>query len=457
MANVYPRRRSIFSGLLLMLIGALLLARTMGSTLPIWNILWRWWPLVFILWGVTKLYDHFRAQRTGEAAPPTVSGGEIILVLVLLAVLGGVWVRDWGVNHSNGDDFLDFGPFGGSTYVFNEEVPIQKVPANAHIDLRTARGSITVHAEDAAEIKISARKTARGDNEGDGKNRADQVHVKISQSENDFTIEPQGENGSLGGSVSVDLDVHVPKGATVNIQTSHGNIDVTGIMGNVTVTDHSGDTAVRQTGGDVSIESHGGAVTVITVGGLVRVSGAGNEVEVTDAKGVVTVDGEFFGPLRFARLPKGIHFVSHRSDISVGGLEGRMELNGPGDISVTDAPGDITLTTSKRDLSFENATGKIHLDNRGGNATLRYSQPPREPIEISNQSGDIEITMPGKSAFDVSARADRNGQIECEFGDLASKIEHMRNDVVLDGTVGTKGPKIQLHTTFGTIRLRKGQ
>jgi hypothetical protein len=457
MANIYPRRRSIFSGLLLILIGGLFLARNFGSALPIWNILWRWWPLVFIVWGLAKLYDHFMAQRTGEIAPPTISAGEILLVLLLFGVIGGAYIRDWGINHSGGDDWFNFdgGPWG-STYTFTEEVPAQKVPANAHIVLRTMRGNITVHAEDAAEIKLTARKTARGDNEEGGKTRADQVHIRVSQTDNDFIIEPQGENGSGGGAVNVDLDVHVPKGATVNVQTTRGNIDITGVGGNVTVTGRSGDTAVRQTGGDVSVESHGGAVTVTGAGGLVRVSGSGNEVEVSDVKGVVTVDGEFYGPLRFARLPKGIHFVSRISDMSVGNLVGRMELD-PGNMSITDAPGDVTLTTSKRDLSLENVTGRIHMENRGGNVTLRFSQPPQEPIEVSNSSGDIEITLPGKSSFELGARADRNGQIECEFPELASKIEKMRNDVSLNGSVGSHGPKLQLYTTIGTIRLRKGQ
>ncbi len=455
MANLYPRRRSIFSGLLLILIGALFLARNFGAGLPIWNILWRWWPMVFILWGVAKLYDHFMAQRTGESAPPTVSAGEILLVLLLLAVIGGVWIRDWGVNHSGGEDFFDFDPWG-NTYTFTEEVPAQKVPANANIVLRTTRGSITVHAEDAAEIKATARKTSRGDNEEDGKTRADQVHIMVSHMDNDFIIEPEGENGSSGGAVSVDLDVHVPKGATVNAQTSRGNIDITGVAGNVTVTGRNGDNAVRQTGGDVIIESHGGAVTVTGVGGLTRISGTGNEVEVSDVNGVVTVDGEYYGPLRFAHLPKGVHFVSRRSDMSVGNLAGRMEVNGPGDMSITDAPGDVTLTTTKRDLSLENVTGRIHVQNNGGNVNVRLSEPPHEPIEVSNKTGDIDITLPDKSNFDVSARA-HNGEIECDFGDLASKITKERNrDAVLEGIIGTHGPKFQLLTVYGTIRLRKG-
>jgi hypothetical protein len=64
--------------------------------------------------------------------------------------------------------------------------------------------------------------------------------------------------------------------------------------------------------------------------------------------------------------------------------------------------------------------------------------------------------MPAKSAFDVSARADR-GELDCDFGDLASKIDKQNGNARLDGSVGAHGPKLQLHTTYGTIRLRKGQ
>ena len=171
MATVYRRRRSIFSGLLLILIGTVLLIRTLGGSSAIWQVFWRWWPLVFIVWGLAKLYDHFMAQKTGETAPPTVSAGEVLLVLLLFGVLGGAYIRDWGVNRSGGEDWFNFdGVPWGNTYTFTEEVPVQKVPPNANIILRTTHGNITVHAEDAAEIKLTARKTSRGDNEEEGKN-----------------------------------------------------------------------------------------------------------------------------------------------------------------------------------------------------------------------------------------------------------------------------------------------
>ncbi len=49
------RRRSIFSGLLLILLGALFLMHNFHYGFPIWRILERWWPLLFIIWGVSKL------------------------------------------------------------------------------------------------------------------------------------------------------------------------------------------------------------------------------------------------------------------------------------------------------------------------------------------------------------------------------------------------------------------
>ncbi len=90
-----PRRRSVFSGLLLILLGALFLLRNFHYGFPIWRILERWWPLLFIIWGVSKLYDRMVAQRTGEAAPATISGGEVALIILLFFVIGGAGVLDW--------------------------------------------------------------------------------------------------------------------------------------------------------------------------------------------------------------------------------------------------------------------------------------------------------------------------------------------------------------------------
>jgi DUF4097 and DUF4098 domain-containing protein YvlB len=450
MANGYPRRRSIFSGLLLILIGGLFLARNFGTQLPIWALMRRWWPLVFILWGLTKLYDHFRARQTGEAAPPTVSAAEILLVLLLLAVVGGAGIVDWGQRHGSFSDI-----WGGETYSFTEDMPARSVPKNAQITLRTLRGNIIVHAEDAAEIRVTSRKSTRGDNEAEARATADGLHVTVTPTDSGFVVEPQGTSGN-GRTVTVDMEVHVPKGATLRIQSDRGEIQVAGITGSLDINGRQGDIEARQIGGDVTVESSRGDIRVIGAGGNVRVTGRGSQVELSDIQGAVTLDGEYYGPLRFSRLPKGVHFVSRISDLLVTQLSGRIETSGAGDMNIFDAAGNVTLTTTKRDLTLDNVTGKIHVENRSGNVTLRFPQPPKEQVEISNQSGDIDITMPSKSNFDVNARSDR-GEVQCTFPELESRIERLRNDAVLEGSLGSKGPRIQLHTTYGTIRIRRGQ
>jgi DUF4097 and DUF4098 domain-containing protein YvlB len=454
MASGYPRhRRSIFSGLLLILIGGLFLIHNFGGRLPIWRLLERWWPLIFILWGLAKLYDHFMAQRTGETAPPTISAGEILLVLLLLAVVGGAGIFEWGSNHPNRGEILF--PWDQS-YSFTENVPVVSVPANAQITVRTTRGNITLTGDDISEIRVTARKSVNAESQSDAQSRADRVHVTVTPSGNAYIIEPQGENGE-GSSISTELEIHVPKGVSLNVNTEHGAIQISGVSGNITTEGHSGEIEIRQSGGDVTVDSHpGDDVRVVGAAGNVRVSGRGTQVEVSDVKGAVTVDGEFYGPITFARLAEGIHFVSQRSDVTVTQLSGRMEMTSPGDLGIYDSAGNVTLTTTKRDLTLENVAGKIQLDNHNGNVTLRFPQPPHEQIDVTTQSGDIDVTLPAKSAFDISARADR-GELDCDFGDLASKIDKQNGNSRLDGSVGMKGPKLQFHTTYGTIRLRKGQ
>ncbi len=456
MASNDPRRRSIFSGLLLILVGGLLLSHQFGGSRSAWIILEKWWPLIFILWGLAKLYDHFMAQRTGQAAPPTISAGEVFLVLAVLAVIGGVGIFDWGSHHVSRGDI--FGIFGQS-YPFSESVPPQAIPAKSQVTVRTASGAITVTADDTQQISVTARKSVNGDSESAAQERANHVHVTVTKTDNGYVVEPEGQTDS-DGTISVELEVHVPKNITLDASTGgDGGIQISGIAGNVAVQSRRGSVEIRQSGADVSVDcSHGSdSIRVVGAVGNVRISGRGEQVEVSDVEGAVTLDGEYGGSLTMARIAKGVHFVSNRTDLTVTQLSGRIEIPNPSDMGIYDSTGNVTLTTTKRDLTLDNVTGKIQVDNHSGNITVRYTQLPKEPVELTTQSGDIDITLPAKSAFDVSARADNNGELSSDFSELQSKIEEQHGNTRLDGSVGSHGPKLDLRTTHATIRIRKGQ
>src|SRR5258708_22423321 len=86
MANGIPRRRSIFTGTVLILLGLIFLAQNFRGDFGFFTLFGRWWPLILILWGITKLYDRLAAQRSGEGAPPTITGGLIPAVKFLMVL-----------------------------------------------------------------------------------------------------------------------------------------------------------------------------------------------------------------------------------------------------------------------------------------------------------------------------------------------------------------------------------
>ena len=67
MSNGRPRGSSVFSGLLLIFIGGLLLLHNYRG-LEIGSVLRHWWPLILIAWGGLKLYERTAGRRAGGLA-----------------------------------------------------------------------------------------------------------------------------------------------------------------------------------------------------------------------------------------------------------------------------------------------------------------------------------------------------------------------------------------------------
>src|SRR5258705_12536630 len=83
-----PRTTGVFSGLLLIVFGFLILLHNYGH-LQLGGIFKHWWPLIFIFWGATKLYERTLAQRQGRTAG-WITPGEVFLVIGLMVVVGVV-------------------------------------------------------------------------------------------------------------------------------------------------------------------------------------------------------------------------------------------------------------------------------------------------------------------------------------------------------------------------------
>jgi hypothetical protein len=445
MAGTRTRSSGLFSGLVLISVGILLLLHNYGH-LELHTLFTRWWPVLIIFWGVIKLYERTAGRRFGGSGGG-ITGGEVFLVLGMLALLGIVVAVDIGK-----EKLGSIIEVPGDNYEFDAEVTPKTVPANAHVLVRTIRGDITVRASDDAQIQVSAKKNVKTWNENEAQGIAKPVTVEISQNGDTYEVHPSGYDTS-DARISVDLDVSVPKKSALAVKTEKGDVTISDFETGISVTDQNGDVEVRGTNGDVSVEMKKGDVKVSETKGDVRISGKGGEIEVNETSGSLTVEGDFYGPVRTDRVLKGVRMVSPKTDLTVSSLAGHMEA-GSGNLDVIDAPGNVSLRTRDTEINVENPGGKVDIDNRNAQTTVRFTTAPKEDVTITNSSAGISLTIPGSSSFEIEANC-RNCDIDSEFSGLGP-VKAPSGDASMAGKYGSgHGPKITLKTSYGNIELRR--
>jgi hypothetical protein len=445
-----PRTSGVFSGLLLIVFGALLLLHNYGH-LSLSDAFGRWWGLIFVFWGVTKLYERTLAQRQGRTSG-WITPGEVFLVLGLLTVVGLVVAWDKGKKVIGDELGVDFD--WGTPYTFPIDLPSQTIPANAHISIRGGRGNVTLRSSDEATLRLAGEKAIRALSEGDAEKRASSVSVGVTQSGDSYEVRPTGFD--LGDSrVSVNMDVVVPKKAAVTVRTERGEIAVSDMLTDVGVSTRKGDIEVNDTTGNVSVDTNGGDVKVSDTKGDVKVAGRGGDIEAVSATGSLVVDGEFFGSIRADKIAKGVRFVSQHTDLTLTQLGGHFE-KGSGNLEITDAPGNLTSRTKNTSVSLENVTGKIVLDNTNGPVEVRFSSPPKEDVTINNVRALVTLLLPAGSNFEIQADC-HSCDINSEFsGGSLNQSKTEKGDSHLDGKYGAgRGPKIILKTSYDSIEIRK--
>jgi hypothetical protein len=449
MAYGRTRSSSVFSGFILIFIGALLLLHNYRGY-DVGHLLGHWWPLLLIILGAIKLYERTAGSRSGDS-PSRITAGEVVLVIGLLSLVGIVVGIDYVRPRVNPDDFGDWGRELSS---LDLDVAPKKVPAESRITIRNTRGDISVRSSDGSEIRVSGKKNAKAWSESDARRLAGPISVEIVPSGDGYEIRPTGINAG-DSRLSVDLDVTIPKKSTLTVRSEKGDITVSDMAMPVAVNSINGDVEVRDTTGDVTIDTRKGDIKVSDTKGNIKISGKGGEVNVSTATGGLTLDGEFYGPIRADKVAKGVRFISQRTDLTLTQLSGHMEA-GSGNLEIADAPGNLILRTNSYDVSIENAGGKVKIDNRNGNIEVRFSNPPKEDVEITNSNAAISLSLPESSSFDVFADG-HSGDIDSEFSaESLKKSSTESGDSHLEGKYGTgRGPKITLKTSYGSISLRK--
>jgi DUF4097 and DUF4098 domain-containing protein YvlB len=123
---------------------------------------------------------------------------------------------------------------------------------------------------------------------------------------------------------------------------------------------------------------------------------------------------------------------------------GSMELNG--------IDGPFEISTRQKDITLTDFKHSVRIADTNGDVELRTSTPPTQPIDVELKKGQIELSLPATSSFQIDA-ASRHGEVESDFSGPGLKVAKEGDNPTINGTVGKGGAPIRLETEYGTVRL----
>jgi DUF4097 and DUF4098 domain-containing protein YvlB len=456
MSTYHYRRGSIFWALILIGVGALFLYQNFNPAVHPWHVIAKFWPLLIIFWGISKVVDYYRARAHPETAPASLfSGGEVILLLLILIVgtaMSKIILRPWHEWPAMlGVQDQDFADLFLNSYTFTRKVS-QEVKGSPRLFIVNGRGNIEIRGSDEPGIGVLVQETIWAENEAAAKNIADQLDVHFVEAAGQYQLESNLQSLPHGGrTVRLDLLVHAPKTTSAGLTDNRGDIVIAGLKGNQTLTVRRGDVHANDIEGLVWIHASGGSAEIRNVQGSVEIEGRGSDVAVKDVTGSVTVDGDFSGAMRFEKIAQTLRYNSSRTNLNTQKVTGQLTMD-MGNLDASGIDGPFELATRDKDINLKGFKHEVKITDTNGDVQLEATAPPTRPIEVALKKGDIQLSLPAVSNFQIEA-ASRNGEVRTDFPGL--RITRGQNMPAIKGTCGKGGPLIRLSSSYGTIRVTR--
>jgi hypothetical protein len=330
-----------------------------------------------------------------------------------------------------------------------DSAPVERTSAadaQAVVTLCLSQGDVLVRGWDRTEVRARA--------EGAGNVRlltpnappAPRVEVLVTEDKDD---EP--DSGDCGSAEQVEL--MVPRGATVNVRTHNGHVDISDVS-DARVEALSGDVEVRRVtkavlvsclSGDVSVSDVSGPVRAVTVSGSVearnvRSLAAGDGFEAKSTSGDVTIENVKHTQVIAAAVSGNLLYTGA---LARGGaydfktISGEVTMEIPADSSFTlhakvVVSGDI-------DTDFPVRTAAVGTGGAG-----RPSAPPTSATPAT----PAMPPQPGTEPWPMPPRPERMkpGKV---------KVPKEPEQARLDGTVGSGDATVNMSSFSGSLHLRK--
>jgi DUF4097 and DUF4098 domain-containing protein YvlB len=446
-------RASIAGPLVLIAIGVLFLLHALSPEFHIGEMLAQFWPFLLIGWGVVALLEVCVLGLRGAPLPVNgISGGGWFLV-ILISVAGLIsfevrrpdtWWRRAGWEHG--------------VQAFGEEHDyavdsVQKtVGKSPRIVIERFRGDAKITAADTTDLTLSGHKTIRSF-DSDAADRANSASpVDITTDGNTVTIHCNQDKGGEHAPITTDLELSVPKNASIEASGTYGDFDINGVAGNVQITSDNAGVRLEDIGGEVKVDTHrSDLVRCTNVANNIELRGKGDDVELTKIAGQVTIEGEYGGTISLRELAKPAHVQNFRTVLDLEQVPGEIRLD-RGSLDAENVAGPVKLVTRDTDVTFGGFTNALDLNVDKGDVNLKPGRVPLAGMNVHTHSGNIELSLPQSAIFAIVATTG-HGEIDNQFGESLKQRTEGRG-ARLEGSLGP-GPELKLSTDRGSITIRK--
>jgi DUF4097 and DUF4098 domain-containing protein YvlB len=437
-------------------IGVLFLLNNLRPDFSPFTLISRYWPFLLIGTGIVGLIEVLFHVSRGNTAPPSPLGGGWIFWIVIWCIVAGVisdhnfgtWnFNGGGVNFLGSSYDYDVQPAGAPQVV--SQVASQGV---TRVVLDNIHGNLTIRGEDSGDVKVTGRKSIRAFNRdnADRANRNSRLDIEHQGSLLLIrAIEPE-RSGTI--QITNDLDISIPKGLSVEARGRSGDITVDDIDGGVDISAGRGDVHLTHIGQNVKIEgSRSGIVRASDLKGNLDLEGRGSDIQLDNIAGEVTINGDYSGTLEFHALAKPLRFESSRTEFHVEAVPGTITMD-LGDLKLNNVAGPVRFSTGTRDIQATDVTGALDLTVNRGDISVTASKTPLPRIDLHSHNGDIALTLPDKSAFQLKGTTSQ-GEVENDFG-APLQTQSSGRSATIQGQTGN-GPEIILATDRGTVSVKK--
>jgi DUF4097 and DUF4098 domain-containing protein YvlB len=367
----------------------------------------------------------------------------IMALLVLCAAIGAIAYITLAPNGVNiGPAALNI-QHNDTSYVetVKKNFPVGE---NALLELDNRMGDITITAGDVEEIQVAATKTSWGTNDEDAKANMADILLTMTQNGDQVTIkvdEPKAVQLNVQGQANtVDYTIVVPVKISLDVNTSSGDIALSGTQGKASLESDFGDVEVQDfQGGLVAISRSGN----VTARNLDRIDGKNGDASLSSDFGTVT----------------GENIVTNKIDA----------YSRSGDVRLTNvrSESEVRLTSDFGNLAFE--TGKaatVVAETRSGAVKLT-DLSVAGLVSAKSDFGDINLDQVIALSYDLNTNSGKVvanaaqgafkarsgfGDITVEGGkDATLDLQSGNGEIQYTGSLGA-GPHA-LHTDFGDITL----